>query len=72
MLQSIRALVVPAVLERLALLVSIDRRLEKPAEIDALISELSERFPSSAHRGEAMASAGDIPVLIASQGTPIA
>jgi soluble lytic murein transglycosylase len=45
--------------ERLSLLVSLDRRLEKPAEIDALIQELSERFPTSPKRGEAMASAGD-------------
>lgn len=45
--------------ERLAILVNISRRLEKPAEIDSLVAEISERFPSSPHRGEAMASAGD-------------
>ena len=45
--------------ERLAILVNINRRLEKPGEIDALIAEISERFPSSPQRGEAMASAGD-------------
>ena len=45
--------------ERLAILVNISRRLEKPGEIDALIAELSERFPTSPRRGEAMASAGD-------------
>ncbi|MBY0504722.1 MAG: lytic transglycosylase domain-containing protein [Bryobacteraceae bacterium] len=45
--------------ERLALLVNLNRRLEKPAEIDALVAELSERFPASPRRGEAMASAGD-------------
>lgn len=45
--------------ERLAILVSINRRLEKQAEIDALIADLSERFPSSPKRGEAMAAAGD-------------
>ncbi len=45
--------------ERLSLLVSLNRRLEKPDEIDALIAELSERFPNSPKRGEAMASAGD-------------
>ena len=45
--------------ERLATLVSIDRRLEKPAEIDALLAELAERFPTSPKRGDAMASAGD-------------
>lgn len=45
--------------ERLALLVNIDRRLEKPGEIDALLEELGERFPTSPRRGEAMASAGD-------------
>ncbi len=45
--------------ERLAILVNVNRRLEKPGEIDALVAELSERFPSSPQRGEAMASAGD-------------
>ena len=45
--------------ERLALLVNIDRRLEKPGEIDSLLEELGERFPASPRRGEAMASAGD-------------
>jgi len=45
--------------ERLALLVNIDRRLEKPGEIEALLEELGTRFPNSPRRGEAMASAGD-------------
>jgi soluble lytic murein transglycosylase len=45
--------------ERLALLIGCDRRLEKPGEIDTLIDELSQRFPTSPKRAEAMASAGD-------------